>query len=452
MPEPAPPTPRISRESRLLLLTIAICVLVLLVLARVRFADQDGATATDAPLERLAARASYDALAADIQRVESMIAPNLVVLRMAPLSEMLPRRVADVLARPALTGDDLRHVAALRTGTDTALAAMDPRLRLDGIVGGAAGARAELIAVDPVRRVARVRVPGSETSPVASMPLSSLQVPAYVVAVEATQAGVTLRPVFLGRGDRFSSVRWSRPLLPLGGIAVNPGALLFTLSGQFIGCVVVEDGALAVAGSADVLEAIERLAAGPAPSPAGLGIAVQTLTPALAQASGANDGVVVAEVEPGGPADGTLQPADVIVTLDGAPVTDPDGLLLGLAGRRIGTQVTLDIVRDRTPQRVTLMVAAAEAPVDGQALVFVRRGGVTRAMLARSGAGVIVEGLRPDDVIVSAGAIADPSPAELAALLTTRAGDHGPTVFTIRRGGHQIVFAAKTSSVRNAGR
>src|SRR5688572_17822581 len=110
MADDQPRQPRLSRESRLLFLTIAVAALVLLALARLRFPERPIAD-TIAPLERLAARASYDALAADIQRVEATIAPNLVVLRVAMRSDTEPRQLRDVLDGSD-AAPDTRYVAA----------------------------------------------------------------------------------------------------------------------------------------------------------------------------------------------------------------------------------------------------------------------------------------------------------------------------------------------------
>ena len=158
-------------------------------------------------------------------------------------------------------------------------------------------------------------VPEAPARELMVLALEALRTPVYVVAVEGTQAGVTLRPVFLGRGDRFGSARWARQLLPLGGIPVEPGALLFSLDGEFVGSVVVEDGAPAIADARDVLDSVARLASAPSAVPSTAGVSVQFLTPELASATGAPRGVVVSEVDPGGPASGILQAADVIEAL-----------------------------------------------------------------------------------------------------------------------------------------
>ena len=434
-----------SRESRLLLLTVAVCVAVLLVLARVRFPEAPLAVDTAAlPLERLAGRASYDALAADVQRVEPMIGPSLVVLRVAPRVPAGPLDIRDVLARPE-SPSGVRHVVALRVGADTALAALDADARIDGIVGGSGGA--QVLAADPVRRIARLRVPEAAVRQIPQLPLASLPTPVYVVVVEGTQAGVTLRPAFLGRGDRFGSVRWAQPLLPLGGIAVAPGALLFSLAGEFIGTVVVENGAPAIAGARDVLDVVERLGSSSLPPPLDLGLAVQALTPALSAALGAGRGVVVSEVHPGGAAS-ALQAGDVITAVDGWSTDDPDELLLRLASRQAGDAPAVVVVRGGESTTVTLPLAAAarEAVPDVPLALAVERGVGTRV---EQGEGVSATGLLPGDVITRAGATEAPTPAQVRRLLAAPTPS-GWTTVVVRRAGRQHVVAVPVAARSDA--
>jgi hypothetical protein len=432
---------RVSRESRLLLLTIVVCVVVLLVLARLRFPERPVVTAL--PLERLAAQASYDALAADIERVQALIAPNLVVLRVAPPLESAPRNIRDVLASPDRSSG-LRHVAALRIGGGTAFASLDPGVRIDGIVGGATeeGAGATVVATDPVRRIARIRVPETATRQLPQLDLPALRAPVYVVAAEGTQAGVTLRPVFLGRGDLFATARWTQPLLPLGGVSVTPGALLFSLAGEFIGTVVVEEGATAIAGAHDVLETVGSLASAPRPAPSALGIAVQPLTPALATALSVHRGVVVSEVDPAGSAAGILEPADVITTLEGRPTEEPDDLLIQLASRPSGGSVSVSIARKGAVRTVALPLAATRPEgAEGGSVAFAREGGAGTHVV--EGTEVAGTGLLPGDTVTHAGDIANPSPAQLRRMLAGVAPG-GFAILTIRRDGRQRVLAVRT--------
>src|SRR6185437_9473543 len=72
---------RVPRETRLLLLTIAVSVGALLLLSRFRFPAQAPiVTPSPPPLERLAARATYDELADIITQLQARLEPGLVVL------------------------------------------------------------------------------------------------------------------------------------------------------------------------------------------------------------------------------------------------------------------------------------------------------------------------------------------------------------------------------------
>ena len=448
MADPTPRSSRISRESRLLLLTVGLCALVLLVLARWRFPDREEAPTTAPPLERLAARAPYEALAVDIQRVEPMIAPNLVVLRVAPSAAPAPRGLADVLAR-ADAPSDVRHVAALRIGADTALCSIPPGARIDGIVGGGeAAGQASVLATDLVRGLSRIRVPTSAVRSLPQLAIAAVQTPGYIVAVEGTHAGMTIRPVFVGRGHPFASARWSRPLLPLGGLGVSPGALMFSLAGEFIGTAVIENGAPAIAGARDVIDSVDRLTAENAVAPASLGIAVQPLTRALAAALGVKTGVVVSDVDPNGPAAAKLQPGDVIAAIDDWSTADPDALLMRIAARRPGERVTIRAIRSGAPLTATAALtamlpdAAAETP-----FTFA----VERNVGVRVTAAPPASGLQPGDVITRAGSVEAPTPIEMRRILS-RSTPTGFVVLVIRREGRQQIVPIAVTPPTDAAR
>lgn len=446
---------RFSHESRLLVLTIAVCVVVLLLLARLRFPEPPASVETTVqPLQRLAATASYDSLAADIQRVQDAIVPNLLVLRTAPRADRQPRSVLDVLA-PGSSAPGIRHVPALRINADTALAAITPDVRIDGIVtAGPITGTASVLGVDPLRTIGRIRVPAAQARPINTLALSALRAPVYVVAVEGTQAGVTLRPVFLGRGDRLDSARWGAPLLPLGGTSVSAGALLLSLAGDFLGCVVIENGSLAVAGARDVLAIVDRLAIAPTMSPATLGISVQPLTPSLATALRAERGVVVANVDPAGPAADALRPGDVLTGFAGMPVNDVDRFLVQVAASPIDVPIAASVVRDGQTREIQLVPAAAtRRNTEREPLAFQRlRDDVTRVVRQAGQTGYADTGLQDGDIVVAAAGLPDPTPAQLRRLLeTAQPGTLIP--FTIRRGGEQRVIAvragARTDGARN---
>jgi hypothetical protein len=447
MSDPTPRRfPRLSRESRLLLVTVALCAVVLLLLARIRFPDAQPVAATQAPLERLAARATYDQLAADIQRVESRITPWLVVVRVAAPSGDVVRTVRDVLS-PGRDSPPPRHVPALRVAPDVAIAALDGGMRVERVVDAKGGAdAAPVIGEDPVRHLARVRVPAADVRPLASISLDGLPTPLYVVVVEGTRAGLTLRPVFLGRADRFRSPRWSQPLLPLGGVPVMPGALLFSLDGAFIGAAIVDNGTPAIVGARDLLDSANRVPAGAAGAPADPGFSVQTLTAGLASALGVAQGVVVADVDTGGPAAGVLQAADVITGLDGWSADDPDELLLRLASRAPGEEFALSFVRSGEPKTAMLVVGspregietAEELSLTSEPRIGVRLDSVTAALRDA--------GLLPGDVVVRADGASAPTAPQFRRLLMEPAAEPHAMVLVVARGGRQRIVALPGTS------
>lgn len=438
-----------SYESRLLLITIAICVVVLLLLSRLRFPEAPPIVDSSVPpLERLAARVSTDALTADVERLEALIGPGLIVLRARPPALPAPRRLTDVIGEsPAW--DESRHVVALRLDGTTAVAAVPGGGWQVVTEGTGIAAEASLAGTDPIRHIGVVRVPEAPARPVAPVALAALRRPLWVVAVEGTQAGYTLRPVQLGRGAAFVSPRWSNPLLPLGATTIAPGALVFSVSGDFAGMVVIDKGALAIADARDILDAAARVGSSSQPAPAGLGVALQPLTQDLALATRAPRGVVVAEVDAEGPSAGTLRPGDVITALGDQPVDDPDRFLLAVAALpRQAARLT--IVRGGTPQvvEVTPAPSVAAAPVAAP-VGFERTPGTgTRVVEDPSDRGLTSAVLRPGDVIVAVGDEPDPTPVQIRRLLDASARDTG-VVFTLRRDGRQFVVVVQPPARRD---
>jgi hypothetical protein len=419
---------------------------VLLLLARLRFPDAPPVDVSAPPLERLAARASYDALAADVQRAEPTIGRSVVTLRVAQRTRTSPYDLWDAIAGSDAQGA-VRHVVAMRISADTALAPVGAQSRVEGIVGDNAVAAPPVLGLDLVRGWALVRVPAT-TEPVSQLrPISSLPTPIYVVVAEGTQAGATLRPVFLGQGTRFDSVKWNRPLLPLGGIAISPGALLFTLDGEFIGAAVVDGGAPAIVGARDLFDTAARLDANTEGTVGDLGVAVQRLTAELALATRVDRGVLVAEVDTDGPASTVLEPGDVLTMLAGQPVTDPGEFLLNVAQRRADETLEISFVRSGKVATATLRVRAASPGSEAEAISFVREPGVGTRV--ERGGRERAPGLQPGDIITRAAATAAPTPAQLRAHLA-QASTSGFLVLVVRRDGRQQVIAARLSGGSDA--
>ena len=424
------------------------CAAVLLLLARLRFPDAPPVEVSTPPLERLAARASYDALAADVQRAGRTIIGSVVTLRVAPRVPTSPYEVWDALAGSD-AAPDVRHVVAIRTSADTAIAQIDGQSRIEGIITDAGTLPASVSGMDLIRGWVLIRLPTATGQASEIRPISSLSTPIYVVVAEGTQAGATLRPVFLGQGARFNSAKWSRPLLPLGGIAISAGALLFTLDGEFIGAAVMDGGAPAIVGARDLFDTAARLAASGPGEVADTGVAVQRLTAELAIATGVERGVIVAEVDPDGPATSVLEPGDVLTMVGDRAVSDPGGFLLDVALRRIDDTVNITFVRAGKAATATLTLRAASPDSDAEAVSFVGERGVGTRL--EGGGTERVLGLQPGDIVTRAAATVAPTPAQLRALLA-RPTTSGFVTLVVRRGGRQEIIAAHVPAGSDAAR
>ena len=433
------PRARMSRETRLLVVTITVSALVLLLLSRLRFPESSPTLApSPAPIERLAARATYDELAAIVAGLERRVAPGLAVLRLASDAGAPPRMLGDVLVTQS---DDevFRHVPALRLDAARAVAVIPADARLAGIVAPSEGPAESLRARDHIRRLGLVNLPaaGDQAEP---LTLGALQPPTYVVVVEGTRAGLTFRPLFVGSGDRFTDPRWEHPLIAVSSVALaTEGALVFSLEGQFIGAMVVAAGTLAIADAAEVVSAAEQMSVHHSPDPFDAGIAVQPLTTALAAALGTHRGVVVSGVSEQSPARGVLEPADVVVAVDGHAIDTTEQFLIHLARRRQAT-IALAIVRERQPQDLAITLAGPQG-LDRTAGVTlqVRRGGGSLVSAVRPGGAADRAGIRPGDLIARVGGVRVPTPAQFTAEVENGGGRF--VAVTVEREGRTRVLA-----------
>ncbi|MBZ6377036.1 protease [Pacificimonas flava] len=94
-----------------------------------------------------------------------------------------------------------------------------------------------------------------------------------------------------------------------------------------------------------------------------LGVSIQNVDDALAASFGLDEdvGEIVANVEPGGPADEAgIQRGDIILSVDGQAVTDDNNLSTIVAGSGIGRTVPVELLRNG--ERVRLNATLAERP------------------------------------------------------------------------------------------
>jgi len=128
-----------------------------------------------------------------------------------------------------------------------------------------------------------------------------------------------------------------------------------------------------------------------------IGVSAQTLTPLLADALGLtmDSGVLISDVAAGSPAARAgLQPADIVLTLDGKRMENGRQFRINLYARGVGQQVTLDVVRG--DRRLTLRVPVAER---------------------ESGAGRLTEMVTPESAIKALGIVGLELTPRIAGLL-----------------------------------
>lgn len=426
MSAPAPEARR-GRETRLLLATIAISVAVLVLLARFRFPDAGSGPAADpvpAPLERLAARATYDELASIMAELERRLLPRLLVVQVQPDRANGPYGVAARVTR--------NRAVTLLAWHET-------------LVGPGAPA---ILARDNARDLAVLSVPESAEGVVTLPPSSPRPGPRYVVVVDATVQGPVIRPVYVGRTDMLQDPRTASPLMAVAALqqVLPRGAAVFSLAGNFLG-LAIEGGTTATVVPGDILRAAAESAREVEETRGDLGFTVEPLTGALRRATGAERGVVVNYVHPRGPALHRMESGDVVTTIDGTPVTTPTGFQQIVQSRTPGATATLQIVRRGRPLELEITVRDTTGmplpPLPAEDPGFVLRAVPdlgSEVVTVRAGGAAARAGLRAGDIIIKVDGRTAPTPAALLAAFR-QAQPETALLLAVQRGAEHRVLA-----------
>ncbi|MXQ13087.1 DegQ family serine endoprotease [Microvirga makkahensis] len=201
-----------------------------------------------------------------------------------------------------------------------------------------------------------------------------------------------------------------------------------------------------------------------------VGLRLQEITPAIAQALGRSDekGVLVASVEPGGPAEKAgFRSGDVITQFDGKPVESGRELSRAVAAMKPGTQAPATVIRDGKPEELTVTIGqrsgeqtARSTPPGGAddgkrlglALSPIPDAARGQLGLDPGMSGVLIQrvdpnspaaeaGLRQGDVIVSADNQPVGAPADVAKAWTEAQGQKRPILLRVKRD-DQYLFVA----------
>jgi hypothetical protein len=261
---------RPGRETRLLVLVIVVSLAVLFLLARFRFppAGLVAGPPSPGPLDRLAARATYEDLASAIAVLVQRVEPSVVVVQIdtAPPEEKdKPRtsREKEKAAAPTQPPPAPRLLPGIRLRPDLALVYVPAGMRVSPAQGF--GGPTSVFATDPKRELALVKVPvqGESNTGVPNV-LEGFPGFSYV-AVVAAMGGPTGRPVFIGRLDTSVDDRWRPSPSLIGGEPNAPaGSLVFAIDGRLIGMVLPQFGSLAIVPATALNSVVTELGGGAA--------------------------------------------------------------------------------------------------------------------------------------------------------------------------------------------
>jgi S1-C subfamily serine protease len=424
MVSPGSTRPRVSRETRLLLVTILISIAALWALARIRFPNRPAMPSPVPPLlTQLAARPAFDDLASEISTVEARLLHSLAVVDTPGRPPAAALRVRDDIGAFLIgTSSDEGHV---------------PR-----------GGEQPLVALDRATGLALTKIPGSPAPDVNASLSGRFDRPHYVIATDVSREGVSSRPVFLGRLHAAAHPAWPGEVLALPVRAsVAPGDFLFTLDGALMGLVVGADDERVLVPGDTLLREIDRLLRSKRNAPPTAGIEVQALTPSIASATGATEGVIVAAVAPDGPAAGKLAVMDVIEAVNGEPVRTPEYWRARLSRIAAGESMTLRVRSKGAVKEVPVMAAApsspppvAERPMKLGLRMRTRPGTGVEVVRVEEGSSAAFAGLREGDLITMVGDQQAPTAGQIAR--TFEASPAGrPLLVAVTRGGTHHVLA-----------
>jgi S1-C subfamily serine protease len=277
-----------------------------------------------------------------------------------------------------------------------------------------------------------------------------------MIASSAFPQGPSLRPVFIGRLHAVSDPAWPDGVwtMPVRSTVV-PGEFLFTTDGALAGLVITHAGSPALVPGGTLLQAVNELLATRRQAGDGwLGVEVQTVPqtpssairrqqPGDAVGSAAAQGVMIAWVDPNGPAAGKLHVMDVIEMAGGRPVLSPEEWRARLARLQPNESIVLRVRRGDVTAEVPLTVAARPKPGGPVALglrLRTIRGIGAQILEVADGSAAAHAGLREGDVITAIGDIHTPAASQVTEAFADAPGDR-PLLAAITRGKRHVVLA-----------
>ena len=142
------------------------------------------------------------------------------------------------------------------------------------------------------------------------------------------------------------------PLLNMNGEVIGVNTAIYTQSAGYQGIGFAMPSNTVVSVYNDLISPTHKVTRG------SIGIQFREgLSSAVNRVYGFKNGVLVQEVQPGGPAEKAgLKPGDIVTTVDGRPIKDGDDLVNEIASRKPGSSIRLGYLRDGKQQDATVTI------------------------------------------------------------------------------------------------
>jgi serine protease Do len=235
------------------------------------------------------------------------------------------------------------------------------------------GRPARVIGVDKATDLAVIKIDAGSPLPTVKMGNSDMtQVGDWVEAIgspfalaQTVTAGIvsaknrTIEPGAPGQFQHFIQTdaainpgNSGGPLLDMNGEVIGVNTAIYTQSAGYQGIGFAMPSNTVVSIYNDLISPGHKVVRG------SIGVSFRNgLSSAVNRVYGFKNGVLVQQVQPGGPADKAgLKPGDIITSIDGRQVKDGDDLVNDIASRRPGTNVRLGYLRNGKPQDAAVTI------------------------------------------------------------------------------------------------
>jgi serine protease Do len=235
------------------------------------------------------------------------------------------------------------------------------------------GRPARVIGIDKATDLAVIKIDTSSPLPTVKMGNSDqAQVGDWVEAIgspfalaQTVTAGIvsaknrTIEPGTAGQFQHFIQTdaainpgNSGGPLLNMNGEVIGVNTAIYTQSAGYQGIGFAMPANTVVSVYNDLISPSHKVVRG------SIGVSFHSgLSSAINRVYGFKNGVLVQQVQPGGPADKAgMKPGDIITSIDGRSIKDGDDLVNDIASRRPGSSVRLGFLRDGKPADATVTV------------------------------------------------------------------------------------------------